>query len=251
LKSFKGDRDLAFRRRGKVPNGEKVIDLPADAGSAAKEIKAASVGAITKVWPSTPGLIALRISRSSFPQAARRSVRATKNNFKPVVRMFKNMRNTMIEKKLLADGVAPSYFIEDMLWNVPTDKFAGDYGDIFVACYNWVINADATKPARMISTGYSNSSAGQFERVLARSQLQHLHGRTQKVLGDLIGIATVQGASTAPLSDAACRAKPNGSSATGPEVDRQLDGRPAALEGLHSSAVKALPRAESRGASRP
>ena len=48
---------------------------------------------------------------------------ATKGNFKPMVRVFKNMRNSMIEKKLLADGIAPSYFIEGMLWNVPPDKF--------------------------------------------------------------------------------------------------------------------------------
>jgi hypothetical protein len=58
---------------------------------------------------------------------------ATKNKFKPVVRVLKNMRNSMIEKKLLVDGVAPSYFIEGMLWNVPDDKFTGDYQDIFVA----------------------------------------------------------------------------------------------------------------------
>ena len=46
---------------------------------------------------------------------------ATKGNFKPMVRVFKSMRNSMIEKKLLADGVAPSYFIEGMLSNVPND----------------------------------------------------------------------------------------------------------------------------------
>ena len=45
-----------------------------------------------------------------------------------MVRVFKNMRNTMIEKGLLADGVAPSYFIEGMLSNVPNDKFAGTIG---------------------------------------------------------------------------------------------------------------------------
>ena len=54
---------------------------------------------------------------------------ATNGNFKPMVRVFKNMRNSMIEKNLLADGVAPSYFIEGMLANVPNDKFADDYGE--------------------------------------------------------------------------------------------------------------------------
>jgi hypothetical protein len=72
---------------------------------------------------------------------------ATNGNFKPMVRVFKNMRNTMIENNLLADGVAPSYFIEGMLWNVPNDKFTGDYGDMWVACHNWVVTADKTKLA--------------------------------------------------------------------------------------------------------
>lgn len=67
---------------------------------------------------------------------------ATNENFKPMVRVFKNMRNTMIEKGLLAEGVAPSYFIEGMLWNVPNDKFDGDFGDMWVACYNWIVAAD-------------------------------------------------------------------------------------------------------------
>jgi hypothetical protein len=45
-----------------------------------------------------------------------------------MVRVFKNMRNSMIEKGFLAEGVAPSYFIEGMLWNVPNDRFTGGYG---------------------------------------------------------------------------------------------------------------------------
>jgi hypothetical protein len=72
---------------------------------------------------------------------------ATNGNFKPMVRVFKNMRNAMIDKGLLGEGVAPSYFIEGMLWNVPNDKFTGDYGDMWVACYNWVVTADVTKLA--------------------------------------------------------------------------------------------------------
>lgn len=72
---------------------------------------------------------------------------ATNGNFKPMVRVFKNMRNTMIEKGLLADGVAPSYFIEGMLWNVPNDEFTGDYRGMWVACFNWVVKANETKLA--------------------------------------------------------------------------------------------------------
>jgi hypothetical protein len=66
----------------------------------------------------------------------------TKGYFKPMVRTFKNMRNTMIGKGLLADGVAPSYFIEGMLYNVPNDKFGGTYQQTWIDCFNHLVAAD-------------------------------------------------------------------------------------------------------------
>jgi hypothetical protein len=66
----------------------------------------------------------------------------TKGYFKPMVRIFKNMRNTMIGKELLADGVAPSYFIEGMLYNVPNDKFDGTYQQTWIDCFNHLVTAD-------------------------------------------------------------------------------------------------------------
>lgn len=70
----------------------------------------------------------------------------TKQWFKPVVRIFKNMRNKMIEEGVLAEGVAPSYYLEGMLFNVPNDLFGGTYQDTFVRCFNWVKNhPDPTK----------------------------------------------------------------------------------------------------------
>ena len=66
----------------------------------------------------------------------------TNGYFKPMVRIFKNMRNTMIGKRLLADGVAPSYFIEGMLYNVPNDKFGGTYQQAWIACFNHIVTAE-------------------------------------------------------------------------------------------------------------
>ena len=71
--------------------------------------------------------------------------KATSGNFKPMVRIFKNMRNTMIQKNFLADGVASSYFIEGMLFNVPNEKFVGTYGDMWCSCFNWIVKADEAK----------------------------------------------------------------------------------------------------------
>lgn len=69
----------------------------------------------------------------------------TKSYFKPMVRIFKNMRNTMIGKGLLAEGVAPSYFIEGMLYNVPNDKFGGTYQQTWINCFNHIVTADREK----------------------------------------------------------------------------------------------------------
>lgn len=71
----------------------------------------------------------------------------TNQRFKRMVRVYKNMRNRMIDDKYLADGVAPSYFIEGMLWNVPADNFVQGYEDSFINTFNWVLNADKTKLA--------------------------------------------------------------------------------------------------------
>ncbi|OKO73743.1 hypothetical protein AC629_36380 [Bradyrhizobium sp. NAS80.1] len=66
----------------------------------------------------------------------------TKSYFKHMVRIFKNMRNTMIGKNLLANGVAPSYFIEGMLYNVPNDKFGGTYQETWINCFNHIVTAN-------------------------------------------------------------------------------------------------------------
>jgi hypothetical protein len=63
--------------------------------------------------------------------------------FKPTVRVFKNMRNAMIRNSYLAEGVAPSYFLEGMLYNVPNDKFGGNHVDTWIRCFNWIVKAQA------------------------------------------------------------------------------------------------------------
>lgn len=71
--------------------------------------------------------------------------KVTNNWFKPTVRVFKNMRNRMIAKGALKEGLAPSYFLEGMLSNVPADKFGSTYQETFVNCFNWVVNTDQAK----------------------------------------------------------------------------------------------------------
>lgn len=67
--------------------------------------------------------------------------------FKTMVRVYKNVRNRMIEDGYLVDGVAPSYFIEGMLWNVPNSMFGTSFENSFVNSFNWVIDSDKTQLA--------------------------------------------------------------------------------------------------------
>jgi len=70
---------------------------------------------------------------------------ATAQYFKPMVRIFKNIRNRCIKDNLLESGVAPSYFLEGLLYNVPNDKFGTSYNETFVQCFNWAFQADREK----------------------------------------------------------------------------------------------------------
>jgi len=63
----------------------------------------------------------------------------TNGNLKPAIRIFKNMRSKLVENGLIAKDIAPSYYIEGLLYNVPDDKFFGNYekvvGNILVWLY--------------------------------------------------------------------------------------------------------------------
>ena len=63
---------------------------------------------------------------------------ATRGNFKPLVRIFKNMRNNLVDTRKLGRGIAPSYFVEGLLYNVPNEKFNGSRGDTVYNILNWI-----------------------------------------------------------------------------------------------------------------
>ena len=71
---------------------------------------------------------------------------ATKSCFKPMVRILKNAR-----VKLANDGkidnlaVAPSYFLEGLMYNVPNFLFTGSYQDMIVAAFNWIMKQNRSK----------------------------------------------------------------------------------------------------------
>ncbi len=64
---------------------------------------------------------------------------------KPTVRVIKNMRNAMVAADLLEKGLAPSYYIEGLFYNVPFDCFGTSYEQTFTKSVNWLLMADRSK----------------------------------------------------------------------------------------------------------
>ena len=71
-----------------------------------------------------------------------RKHQATNQWLKPMVRILKNMRSRLVEGGMIENGCAPSYYIEGLLYNVPADKFGGNYATSFVECIRWIQQAN-------------------------------------------------------------------------------------------------------------
>src|ERR1035437_7211077 len=61
--------------------------------------------------------------------------------YKPSVRIFKNARSYLVERGKLGEYVAPSYFVESLLFNVPDSCFGRSYSDTVIAAWNWLETA--------------------------------------------------------------------------------------------------------------
>jgi hypothetical protein len=62
----------------------------------------------------------------------------TDSNFKPLVRIFKNMRSKLVDDGVIEQGIAPSYFIEGLLYNIPNEDFAGTYQEMVLNILRWL-----------------------------------------------------------------------------------------------------------------
>ncbi len=58
--------------------------------------------------------------------------------YKPIVRMLKNMRTSLVDSGSIESDLAPSYLLECMLYNVPGNKFSGNFQEAFCDIVNWL-----------------------------------------------------------------------------------------------------------------
>jgi hypothetical protein len=70
------------------------------------------------------------------------SASSTNGLYKPTVRLFKNARTYLVNRGDIPADLAPSYFLECLLYNVPDDKFGSDFQSTFCNVINWLLKAD-------------------------------------------------------------------------------------------------------------
>jgi Nucleotidyltransferase domain len=66
----------------------------------------------------------------------------TKQWLKPTIRVFKNIRNRLIDDKKIQSGMAPSYYLEGLLWNAPDNSFGTSYNTTVFNCLKWMHGVD-------------------------------------------------------------------------------------------------------------
>lgn len=59
--------------------------------------------------------------------------------YKPTIRIFKNIRRVLADRGLFDKNKAPSYFIQGLLYNVPSDQFYGDISKDFMSSLVWLV----------------------------------------------------------------------------------------------------------------
>jgi hypothetical protein len=62
--------------------------------------------------------------------------------FKHLVRIFKNARQKLITDGAIGPGVAPSYYIEGLLYNVPANAFGTSYAASMLQCLTFLTQND-------------------------------------------------------------------------------------------------------------
>lgn len=65
--------------------------------------------------------------------------------YKQTVRMFKNARNHLEDANIIGHDLAPSYFLECLLYNAPDDAFQHGFRNTYLSIANWMNRADISK----------------------------------------------------------------------------------------------------------
>jgi len=90
-------------------------------------------------WSGNEGRSVINFPKRHYDNGvSKHSTSRTNGWYKPAIRMFKNARTYLIDHGRIPDDLAPSYFLESLLYNVPDARFGVSYEDTFVEVFNWL-----------------------------------------------------------------------------------------------------------------
>lgn len=92
----------------------------------------------TILFDSNKGKYFINYPRQHYDNGTIKSEQ-TNGNYKKTVRMFKNARNNAVKKHLLeSEDIAPSYFLECLIYNIPNTYFNGNESEMFFKTLKWL-----------------------------------------------------------------------------------------------------------------
>lgn len=94
----------------------------------------------------------------------------TNGQYKPVIRVFKNCRDYLVEKGYLSADAAKSHFIESLLYNVPDTAFEQNLSNTFCNVVNWLLQADYRYFVFQHHQDYLFSASGEHWSIPAAQQ---------------------------------------------------------------------------------
>ncbi len=95
--------------------------------------------------------------------------------YKQTVRMFKNARNRLVDTKKISQNLAPSYFLECLIYNAPNRAFQGRLQDIYYSIVKWMRMCDLNEAVCQNNQEYLfGSSAEQWSIEHAVELSDHL-----------------------------------------------------------------------------
>ncbi len=137
--------------RGMVSQGNKSIKLRADPPRLAADVVVCmEYRRYTSRHSCVQGITfyALRDKRwivnypkEHYKNGAAKSSR-TWDRYKRTVRMFKNARNHLESVGTIGTNLAPSYFVECLLYNAPDSAFRYSFQDTYCAIVNWMMQTN-------------------------------------------------------------------------------------------------------------
>ncbi|EKF86597.1 nucleotidyltransferase [Methanobacterium formicicum] len=93
------------------------------------------------------------------------SVSKTNNLYKPTVRLFKNARSYMVNQGIIKENIAPSFFVECLLYNVPDTLFQNQYSTTYLNIIKWIVDS---------------LSNGDYKNFVCQDEQTKLFGDTHK-----------------------------------------------------------------------